>query len=105
MLRSRFQNSLPAPNAGVLLGEDSAFQADGEGSNPFSRSNSHVVLSVVVCTSRCDRDSMSSILIEQPNFSIVNSAVEGDPYKIEVGGSNPSRCTNATLADVVIAVA
>ena len=25
--------------AGVLLGEDSAFQADGEGSNPFTRSN------------------------------------------------------------------
>jgi hypothetical protein len=30
---------LSPPNAGVLLGEDSAFQADGAGSNPVSRSN------------------------------------------------------------------
>jgi hypothetical protein len=30
--------SISNTNAGVLLGEDSAFQADGEGSNPFARS-------------------------------------------------------------------
>jgi hypothetical protein len=47
----------------------SAFQADETGSFPVFRSN-YGVLSVVVCTSRCDRDSMGSIPIEYPNMSL-----------------------------------
>ena len=36
-------------------------------------------------------------------FCIVSSVVEQGPYKAKVGSSTLSRCTNAALADVVIA--
>jgi hypothetical protein len=36
----------------------------------FSIRSNYGVLSVVVCTSRCDRDSMGSIPIEYPNMSL-----------------------------------
>ena len=39
--------------AGVLLGEDSAFQADGKGSNPFARSNlSRVRIAAIAAASK-----------------------------------------------------
>jgi len=40
-----------------------------------------------------DADNTITKLKKFLEVSIVKSAVDGDPYKIEVGGSNPSRCT------------
>ena len=55
-------------NAGITqLVEYQTFNLRVRGSSPRACTSIDGVLSVVVCTSRCDRDSMSSILIEHPN--------------------------------------
>ena len=80
--------------AGVLLGEDSAFQADGEGSNPFARSN---LSRCSIMALRWSPKPVMAVRIRPPRpvllgVSLVRS--KALVFEIRITGSNPVPLAN-----------
>ena len=80
--------------AGVLLGEDSAFHADGVGSNPITRSKCpdggigrHAGL-----RSQCFGVRVR-VSLGAPKFLRSGEEESRQPHKLENGGANPSSAT------------